>query len=311
MRVLVTGATGFIGAHVAEHFRKKGAEVEGVCRSYNPNSVLAIKGVECKLYFADLTNFEEVRRIMSNGYDVVVHCAAQAIVRNAMRDPVGTFATNVMGTVNVLEAARLADVGKVVVFSTDKVYSETVKATENNPILPPRLFKGVYETSKAAADLAAQCFADVYGMKVIVVRPANVYGFDPWNRRIIPNTIRSCIRGESPVIFVEKEPSYREYIHVSDVCRAVELLVDKVDRGVFNVGSGEVKTQEEVVLETLKHFEGLKPRYVERPNIPEIKRQSLDSTKIRALGWKPKVDFSTGIRMTVEEFKRFFQFGKP
>lgn len=292
MKVLVTGS-GFVASHLVDYFTNIGHKVDVVSRS--PSTLHAHK-----LYSADITSFSAISRVLSNGYDLVIHTAAQSIVKNALKDPNSTVDINVMGMVNVLEAARRTEVGRLVHFSTDKIYGEGLHKTEEDPFLAT----GIYETSKASSDIIANGFIETYGMKVTIIRPANLVGFDPYNKRIVPNTIKKALAGESPIIYEETlgNESMREYLSVYDLCNAIEFLLNH-NPGRYNIGSGEVRTQEEVVNEILAHFPGVSPKYAKQEKIPEIQKQSLSSLKIRSLGWEPNWNFKDMIELTVNEFK--------
>ena len=210
-----------------------------------------------------------------------------------------------IGTLNVLECAEMAGVHKFIFQSTDKVYGERMSAREDDAVVAT----GVYETSKACADLAVQSFMHLSErIDVIqIVRSCNIYGYDPYSPRIIPNTIKACLAGESPVIYHEGDiPSQRQYLHISDLCAAYDILLKHNHDGIFNVGSYDVLSQEEVVKTILKFFPNIKPTYEDKQGGErEIFAQSLAWDKIRLLGWKPRMRFEEGIKKTIEEFREY------
>jgi len=308
MKILITGVGGFIGSHLAEHFVREGHEVSGLLRTVRARSVLVRKGIhkDINLHQADIRNKDEVRNVFaSEDFDCVIHCAAIAIVKRASNFPSQTFMTNVIGTLNVLECAEMAGVHKFIFQSTDKVYGEKMSAREDDAVVA----SGVYETSKACADLAVQSFMRLSErIDVIqIVRSCNIYGYDPYSPRIIPNTIKACLMGESPVIYHEGDiPSQRQYLHISDLCAAYDILLKHNHDGIFNVGSHDVLSQEEVVKTILKFFPNIKPTYEDkRGREHEIFAQSLAWDKIRLLGWKPRMKFEEGIKKTIEEFREY------
>jgi len=299
--VLITGVTGFVGANMAKRLEEK-YNVVGIVRDMIPNNPLELLGVKnVTLVRGDIECQRIIERVISDyDIDMVFHLAAQSIVKRAHKDPVSTIMTNIVGTVNVLEACRRHGV-KVLITSTDKVYGENINAKESDPYKP----KEIYGASKACADMIAQTYSKVYNMDVIVTRACNIYGPGDINPRIIPNTIRACLKHESPVIYTNIK-GVREYIYIDDVIDAYLFLAERVDRGVFNVGTGIMRGQKEVVEEILSHFKDIKPKYEPGPKIEEIQEQSLDSSKIRLLGWKPKVSFEDGIKRTVEWWKKIW-----
>ncbi len=301
--VLVTGITGFTGSRLAKKLVELGANVTGITRlerwdEPREEGVNLVKG--------DILDFFLVKRVLADyDIDICFHLAAQAIVGRALKSPVNAYQTNVIGTANMLEACRHTGIEAFLYVSTDKVYGEPDKLpiTEDMPLKG----LGIYESSKVAADQMARAYATTFDLPVTVSRACNIYGPGDTNPRIIPNTIRACLRGEPPVIY-RGIGSTREYIYVDDAVEAYISLVENIEktRGeAFNVGSGEVKKQEEVVEEIANHF-GLKPVYAEpMPHmLREIKNQYLSSEKIRErTGWQSRVKFSEGIKMTIEWWK--------
>jgi len=300
---LITGISGFIGSNLAKRLQNK-CNVVGIVRDFVPKNPLKLLGVEeVTLVRGDVRNFRLLTRVLSTyDIDTVFHLAAQSEVKKALKDPISTFESNVMGTVNVLEACRIiGGVERILFTSTDKIYGEGLSASEDDPLRP----KEIYGASKACGDIIAQTYIEAYGLAIFITRACNVYGPGDLHSRIIPNTIRACLKGESPIIF-ENYKGVREYLYVDDLIDAFLMLIEDplLSGGVCNIGSGEVKGQEEVVLEILKHFPNLKPEYVDYPGkVTEIEEQSLNTRRIRMLGWEPRVSFEEGIRRTVEWWK--------
>jgi len=300
--VLVFGVSGFIGSHLAKYLVEKGCEVYGVCRHWNPYSVFAKMGVdkEVAVMRGDILDFSFVRGAVNYVQpDAVVHLAAQAHVRKAIQDPVTTHKINVLGTLNVLEACSTNGIDYLVYFSTDKVYGNRVDAKETDPLDPTE----PYATSKVCADYLAQKYLD--RISLAICRPSNIYGYDH-NSRIVPNVIRQCLRGERPKIFKETKDHVRQYIYVKDLCRAIDLLIEKRATGIYNIGTDDVLTQEEVVKTICKFFD-IEPEYVSTPELhkQEITRQSVNWDKIKSLGFEPKYRFGDGVKETIEYFKKY------
>jgi dTDP-glucose 4,6-dehydratase len=314
MRALVTGATGFFGAWMAKFLIEKGYEVVSIMHDTKNLSTDLLLGVKNEITWAhgSILDLEFVKRILAEyEVDEVYHFAALPIVRVAVRTTVPIFTTNVIGTINVLEALKEQKLSgftmKMVYCSTDKVYGPTVSKTPYREDMPLRPVHA-YECSKAMADLAAQGYARSWGLDVAIVRPSNVFGPGDLNSRIIPNTIRHCVRGEHPIVY--KDMVYvREFTYVEDACRAIfsVLHTDGLDNGeVFNLGSSELLKQEEVISRILRYFPDLKAEYSEPPlyTTKEIEYQALDSSKLRRVaGWEPAVNFEEGLRRTIEWWK--------
>lgn len=253
----------------------------------------------CVFVRGDLLSPKFLRRVISE-YKIreVYHLAAQSIVSTALRDPTSTFETNMMGTVNLLEACRQLEVERIYVMSTDKVYGNRIAAQETDPLVSTG---GIYDTSKACQDLIGQAYMDTYGMEIIIGRSCNAYGYD-LARRIVPNTIKACKRGEAPIIF-EGENTVRQYIYVSDLAEAILYLMRRHKiKGAYNIGTADILTQEEVV-KTICQFFPVSPRYVKREKpIHEIKQQSMI---MKDFGWNPKFTFTKGIQETIKRFERY------
>jgi len=297
MRVLVTGATGFIGSHLCYELKKREFEVVALCRNIKPWRWLDEALEDCIMAFGDVTNQNQLRSIIARyEVDQIYHLAAHSIVKTAYKDPVGVFHTNIIGTANILEVARQTDIEKVLVMSTDKVYGNQENVDIDAPLIPTE----PYGTSKICQDLIAQTFINTYGMKIIIPRSCNAYGYDLSNR-IIPNTIRACLKGESPIIY-KGEKSKRQYIYIEDLVDALIHLMLNHNIGIFNIATQDILTQEQVVKRILEFFPHLKPRYVPRKRYLEIKHQSMKCT---VPNWKPAHSFEEGIEKTIAAFKKW------
>ena len=137
-----------------------------------------------------------------------------------------------------------------------------------------------------------------------VVHNCNCYGYD-LSPRIIPNTIRSCLKGENPIIY-KGEHTLRQYIFASDMASAIIHLAENNLTGIYNMATNDLLTQEQAVQKILENFTGLKPKYVEREKpIKEIQKQSMNWEKLKNTGWAPKYNFESGIKETIAKFKRY------
>ncbi len=241
--------------------------------------------------------------------DAVFHLAAQAIVGAALESPVPTFQANIEGTWNLMEAARVAGVERVVVASSDKAYGphDVLPYTEDaalQPIYP-------YDVSKAAADLIARSYWHTYELPVAVTRFANIYGGGDLNfSRLVPETVSAVIDGRRPVIRSDGSPE-RDFLYAEDVARAYVAIAKALEEGkgageAFNAGWGKPNAVREVV-ELICEIAGaeVEPDIRGEGNPEgEIDRQYLDSAKIREVtGWEPRVDLRQGLERTLEWYR--------
>lgn len=313
-KVCVTGADGFIGSWLTERLLKEGAEVL-VMRRDDPTASRAATGVadaQCTEVLGDLSDHQQLLGVISeHRVTDVFHLAAQAIVTAANQSPLSTFETNVRGTWNLLEAARLCPtIERVVVTSSVKTRpSGAAIGNRDDATLSPSL---PYDASKAAAELITRSYAATFGLPVAITRFANVFGGGDLNfSRIVPSSARSLLAGESPVIYSDGTPE-RDFIYVEDAVDAylavARGLGDRRNHGlVFNAGSGGTQS----VLALVQALIGaagsdLSPdvRGERMPNA-EIDRQHLDSTLIsERLGWKPLWSLDDGLAATYRWYER-------
>ncbi len=301
-KAFVTGATGFVGGHLIKELLKEGLDVVGLGHDYKPQTTLSLLGLdkEITLIYGDLRNRSLMKRILASyGIDTIFHLGAQAIVSVAQKDPTSTYEINCVGTANLLEACKeVRGVNSILIASTDKVYGEGLSRKETDPLNGI----GIYETSKIIMELTARGFQKIYNLPLVISRACNIYGEYDSNRRIVPNTIRDLKKGEQPLIFVG-EKSLREYVYVDDVCDAYVLLAKEIERSsgdVFNVGSGYSIGQEEMVKKIIDISRtNIEPKYVEKPGIKEIFRQTINSGKIKeSFGWNPRYSLNDGLKKT-------------
>jgi CDP-glucose 4,6-dehydratase len=243
--------------------------------------------------------------------DTVIHLAAQTIVGIANRNPVSTFEANIAGTWALLEACRRSPtVRQIVVASSDKAYGDHEKLPYSEEA--PLQGQHPYDVSKSCADLIAQAYGKTYQVPVAITRCGNFYGGGDlnWNR-IVPGTIRSVLRGQSPVI--RSDGQYvRDYFYAEDGALANMLLAEKLAtnpelRGqAFNFSNEIQVTVLELAEQILNLMEtDLRPD-VRNEATNEIRHQYLSAAKARRmLGWEPVFSLEEGLRRTIEWYRHF------
>lgn len=313
-RVLVTGGTGMVGSWLVRRLLDWDAIVVCLVRDADPQSELVrsrsigrTSVVEGRLEDADTV----LRAVNEHDVEVVFHLGAQTIVGTAHRSPRQTFEANVQGTWNVLEAARLLPdlVRAVVVASSDKAYGpqDVLPYREDTPL------SGVapYEVSKSCTDLISRSYGLTYGTPVAIARCGNIYGGGDLNwSRIVPGTIRSLFRGETPVLRSDGTLK-RDYVYVEDVVHAYVTLGEALVDGTIATGDA-FNFSDERPMTVLEIYEavcaacdraGTPPRVLGTA-AGEIHDQFLDAAKAReALGWNVTHGLDDGLRRTVQWYR--------
>lgn len=312
MRSLVTGGQGFIAGRLVRSLLERGDEVTVLDLPEPPARGLDLAGLdgEVELIEGDVADPGAVSRAV-DGVESVFHLAAVTLVGPAAGDPAGTFRTNVEGTWVVLEAARRAEVGSVVVASSDKAYgpSPDLPYREGQELRPA----SPYEGSKAAADVIARSYWKAFGLAVGVTRLANVYGGGDLNgSRLVPEAVTAMLAGRPPVIRSDGSPE-RDFLHVSDACDAYLAIEGAVRSGpgrgeALNAGTGaphSVRRVIELAAEAVTAC-GLsgpvaEPRFEgSGPPAGEIDRQYVDASRLRQLtGWTPAIPLEEGLAEAV------------
>lgn len=285
MNALVMGGDGFLGANLCRLLLEHGHEVTATALSRKGHTSLDALGVDCRIEYGDVQDADFVGRVVNaTQADWIFHLAAVSIVRVAEGHPGRCFRTNILGTLNVLDACVRAQVQAVVMASSDKAYGDAcgIAYREDMPLRPG----GAYETSKACADLIGQYYGR-NGLRVMVTRCANLYGPGDLNwSRLVPGSCRRAIRKEPPLIHAGAWDYQREWLNVEDAAQAYRILARKGMPGAYNVGSGQVATAGDVATNISVLAQGPEPIEAAKPaTFTEIPEQRLDSSKMRGLGW--------------------------
>lgn len=310
MKVLVTGGAGFIGSNFVRHMVNKYPDyhifnLDLLTYAGNLESVQDLEGKPNYTFVKmDIADREAVFALWEKErFDYVVNFAAESHVDRSIKEPEIFVKTNVMGTQTLLDASRAIDVKKYVQVSTDEVYGDldfdpTTFFTENTPLSP----SSPYSASKAGADMLVRAYHETYGMPVNITRCSNNYGPYHFPEKLIPLTISRVLNDEKVPVY-GNGGNVRDWLHVSDHCQAIDLVLHKGELGeVYNVGGHNERTNLEVVktiIQTLGKSEDL-IEFVE-DRLGHDRRYAIDPTKLETeLGWKPVYNFDTGIEMTIQ-----------
>jgi NAD dependent epimerase/dehydratase len=309
-RVLVTGADGFIGSHLAESLVREGARVCALAQYNSLNNWGWLEGIPClgdlQVRTGDIRDLALCHDLMKD-IDVVFHLAALIAIPYSFRAADSFVETNVKGTLNVCQAARANGVRRMVHTSTSEVYgtAQYVPIDEKHPLSP----QSPYSATKMGADAIALSFFHAFGLPVVVARPFNTYGPRQSARAVIPTIITQLAAGCDEVSLGEVRAT-RDFTYVEDTCRAF-LSLATVDAGageVFNIGSND-----EISIDTLVSLIGdmmgvpaavaADPTRL-RPGTSEVMRLRCDGTKIERLcAFRPRIPLTEGLARTVDWFR--------
>ena len=310
----VTGATGLVGSWLVRQLVDSGADVVCLIRDWVPQSELVRSGVieNAKVVRGDVRDQATLERVLGE-YEVntVIHLAAQTIVTIANRNPVSTWETNVQGTWALLEACRrTSTVKQIVMASSDKAYGDHDDLPYNEET--PLQGRHPYDASKSCSDIISQAYAASYDLPICITRCGNFYGGGDlnWNR-IVPGTIRSILRGQSPVI--RSDGKYvRDYFYVEDGAAAYMMLAERLAQNpelggrAFNFSNEIQVTVQEIVEKILALMNSeLKPE-VRNEATNEIRHQYLSAARARReLEWQPLFTLDEGLRRTIDWYRSF------
>lgn len=306
-RVLITGADGFIGSHLAERCVRDGAEVRAMC-IYNSNSSygwLSDSPLRDNMQFVlgDVRDAGSVD-VAVRGCDTVLHLAALISIPYSYEAPRSYIDTNVIGTMNVLDAARAHGVARVVHTSTSEVYGtpQHVPIKENHPLRG----QSPYSASKIAADMLCEAWAASFETPVVVLRPFNTFGPRQSRRAVIPSVLSQLVRGVDRLVLGDLTPR-RDFTFVSDTVDGfVRAAVADLDGGTtVQLGTGRAVSIGELVAIACELLD-VDPEIVSdesriRPAASEVQVLLSDPARaLEQLGWSPTVSLEDGLRQTAE-----------
>jgi len=302
LRVIVTGGAGFIGSHVAEAFLERGDEVLVV----DDLSTGSRENVPERAGFeeVDIAEQDVLEDALGDGADLVCHLAAQASVTASVADPVRDCTSNVLGTLNVCEAARKRGAPVVFASTGGALYGDDAPRPTPEDFVPEPL--SPYGASKLAGEAYVSTWARFHGTPNVVLRLGNVYGprQSPHGEAgVVAIFSGRLLAGEAPELRGGGTPT-RDYVHVHDVARAFVAAAAAGRAGTFNVGTGQ-ETSTARVYEIIQRAAGkdLTPRHVELKS-GELAASALDSSRIeRELGWRATIDVEEGLIQTLDWYR--------
>lgn len=306
--ILITGGAGFIGTNFTRYILEREKEsivlvVDNLSTGRLENIAPFLTDPRLKFFHCDLTKDEKALDFIFQYYspDIVVHFAAEAHVDESIVNPLIASA-NFRMTNLLLEKAREFKVSRFIQVSTDEVYGPITEgfADESYPLNP----SSPYSASKAGCDLLCLAYFKTYDVPVIITRCTNNYGPYLDVRRLIARHITNALLN-LPLPLWNGGGQMRDWLFVEDHCSALYLLLEKGEIGeIYNISAGNLLTNLEVAERILKLIPKSKSEIVFKGSRPAHDvRYALDSSKIRKLGWEPRVSFEEGLKLTVEWFR--------
>ncbi|HEY0830701.1 MAG TPA: dTDP-glucose 4,6-dehydratase [Candidatus Dormibacteraeota bacterium] len=314
-RLLVAGAAGFIGSNFVRHLRRARPEVEitvldKLTYAGNLANLAEFEGgpgyrfVHGDICDADLVN------TLAGHMDAIVNFAAETHVDRSLLDPFAFIETDVRGTAVLCEAARRYGHEVFLLVSTDEVYGHVGdgRSREDDPLRP----RSPYSASKAGGEHIAQAYAESFDLPLLVTRGSNNYGPYQYPEKLIPVLITNAIDDLRLPLYNDGS-AVRDYVHVEDHCRAIDLVLHEAPLGgVYNVGTGVETTGlqvAEAVLEIMDKPRSLIEFVADRPG--HDYRYALDIARITALGWEPRITFAEGLRQTIRWYQENPDWWRP
>jgi dTDP-glucose 4,6-dehydratase len=314
-RILVTGGCGFIGSNfvrmvLAERPEWEVVNLDKLTYAGRLENLRDVEGhPHYRLLRGDICDPAAVREAMA-GCSLAVNFAAETHVDRSLLGASHFIDTDIKGVLVLLEEARRVGVGRFVQISTDEVYGSIARGSfTERSVLNPR---NPYAASKAGGDRLAYAYWATYGVPVIITRASNNYGPFQYPEKLIPLFVTNALRDE-PLPLYGDGGNVRDWLHVSDHCRAILFLLEHGRPGdVYNVAGGN-EMENAVVTRRILELLG-KPETLIRPVADRVghdRRYSLDATKLRRLGWVPEVDFSRGLADTVRWYEDNERWWRP
>jgi dTDP-glucose 4,6-dehydratase len=297
MRILVTGGAGFIGSHFAERLLAAGESVvvlDKLTYAGNQSNVPA----RAEFVRGDISSLEDVEAV--GAVDAIVNFAAETHVDRSILGPAEFVRTDVLGALVLVQHAQRNGI-RLVHVSTDEVYGDLTAPARENSLLRP---SSPYSASKAGGDLQVLAAVRTFAVDACITRGSNTYGARQFPEKLIPLFVTNALDGEPLPLYGDGRQS-RDWLHVDDHCAAIELVLRSGVVGeIYNVGADDERENREVaerILELTGADASLLRHVADRPG--HDRRYTLDSSKLRGLGWKPRRRFEEGLAETVAWYR--------
>lgn len=315
MRLLITGGAGFIGSNFIRTILKKYPEYEVInldklTYAGNPANLKDVEKTKNYTFIkGDICDKETVEKACQD-VNIIVNFAAETHVDRSIIDAGDFVSTDVLGTYRLLETARKYDIEKYVQISTDEVYGSIEKGSfkETDRLEP----SSPYSASKAGGDMLVHSYFVTHKLPVVITRSSNNFGPYQYPEKLIPLFITNALINKKLPLYGDGK-NVRDWLYVLDNCDAIDLVMHKGKQGeIYNIGSGnEIKNIDitTMILKKLHKSESLIEWVPDRKG--HDRRYSLDATKIKKLGWKPKHNFKTALGETIRWYMENEWWWKP
>jgi dTDP-glucose 4,6-dehydratase len=310
MRVLVTGGAGFIGSHFVKRLVARGEEVVVLdALTYAAHDGANLKGVDCEFHEGDIAEPDDVG-MAARGCEAIVNFAAETHVDRSILGATDFGRTEFTGTQVLLEHVRASGV-RFVQVSTDEVYGDLAgggSARETDGVWP----SSPYSVAKAAGDLWIPAYVRTFGVNASITRGSNTYGPNQYPEKLIPLFVTNALEGKQLPLYGDGR-QVRDWLYVEDHCAGIELVLREGTPGeAYNIGGGDERENIDVanaIIALLGADPSLLQHVADRPG--HDRRYSLDSSKLRTLGWAPQVRFDDGLRTTVDWYRERRDWWEP
>lgn len=304
--VVVTGGAGFIGSTFARLLIERGYEqvrvFDKLTYAGNPANIHDLHAHPAFSFVqGDICDAGAVDVAVS-GFDAIVNFAAETHVDRSIMDPGEFIQTDVYGVFTLLEAARRHNTRRFVHVSTDEVYGEISSGSsiETDPLAP----RNPYSASKAGGEMMVRAYVSTYGIPALITRGSNTYGPYQYPEKLIPLAVTNVLDG-IPIPIYGDGRQVRDWIHARDHAAGVELLLRRGEPGgAYNIGGGNERENlsiARIILDELDAPNDLLTHVTDRQG--HDRRYSLDTSRLRALGWRPEIDFEQGLRETIQWYR--------
>jgi dTDP-glucose 4,6-dehydratase len=315
VKLLVTGGSGFIGSNfirhvLATHADDRVVNLDKLTYAGNPANLADLeRDPRYTFVHGDICDAKVVREAAA-GVDVIVNFAASTHVDRSLMEPDEFLRTDVFGVFTLLEAVRELKIARFLHISTDEVYGSVERGSsrESDPVRP----SNPYSASKAGGDLLALAYWHTHRVPVVITRSSNNFGPYQYPEKVIPLFVTNAL-DDRPLPLYGDGRNVRDWLYVLDNCAAIDLVLRKGGEGqVYNIGGGH-EVENVVLTRQILQLTG-KPETLIQPvkdRLGHDRRYSVDSTKVRQLGWTPRHPFADALRTTVTWYREHEAWWRP